>query len=189
MENTSTSVPTAPSDVLDFWFAEDHRKLWFNSTPDFDAEIRERFLPTWKAARDGELDSWRNTPRGALALVIVLDQFPLNMYRGQPESFSTEASSRVVATQAIERGLDRELTDPEKAFLYLPFMHSESLADQDRSLELFEAAGLTHNLRWARHHRDIVHRFGRFPHRNDILGRTSTPEERDWLSSPEAFRG
>jgi len=119
--------------------------------------------------------------------VVLLDQMPLNMFRGQPESFSTEAQSREVAGRAIERGLDQSLPDNQKAFLYLPYMHSEALVDQDRSVELFERAGLRENLRWAKHHRGIVRRFGRFPHRNAILGRESTPDEIEWLASPDSF--
>ena len=132
---------------------------------------------------------WEQTAEGALALVILLDQMPLNMYRGQPESFATEAQSREVAGRAITRHFDQYLPDKGKAFLYMPFMHSENLADQDRSVELFTNAGLQDNLRFARHHRDIVRRFGRFPHRNAILGRNSTPEETAWLASGEAFLG
>ena len=121
--------------------------------------------------------------------MILLDQFPLNMFRGRPEGFATEADSRAVAERAIERGFDQALDDQGKAFLYMPFMHSEFLADQERSLALFAAAGLDANLKWARHHRDIVHRFGRFPHRNAVLRRQHTPDETEWLASPEAFRG
>ncbi len=177
----------SPDEVLAFWFAEPAVQRWFRSTPAFDAEIRTCFEPTWHAAAAGELADWERTPRGALALVIVLDQFPLNMFRDQPAGYATEAASRGVAERAIARGFDAALGDRERAFLYLPFMHSEDLADQERSVALFEQAGLTDNLRWARHHRDIVRRFGRFPHRNTVLGRASTPEELGWLDSAEAF--
>jgi len=179
----------SPDDVLSLWFSERVKPLWFNSTPEFDAELRERFDDTLRAAARGELDDWARTPEGALALVIVLDQLPLNIYRGRPEAFATEAASRRVAAAAIERGLDQAMTDTQRAFLYLPFMHSEALADQERSVTLFEQAGLTDNVKWARHHREIVRRFGRFPHRNAILGRDSTPEELAYLSSEEGFRG
>ena len=182
-------MPAYPSEILEFWFSEDVRPFWFQSTPEFDAGLRERFLSTWRAAARGQLDDWRITPEGSLALVIVLDQFPLNMFRGQAESFSTEALSREVATEAIDRGWDRELDDAGKSFLYLPLMHSESLADQDRSVHLYRDAGLGDSLRWAEHHRAIIRRFGRFPHRNAALGRESTPEEREWLASKEAFQG
>ncbi len=178
----------SPEEVLGFWFAESAVKRWFRATPEFDAEVRLRFEPTWRAAAAGALGAWEATPRGALALVIVLDQLPLNMFRDRPEGYSTEAASRDVAERAIASGFDAGFDDREKAFLYLPFMHSEALADQDRSVELFEAAGLADNLRWARHHRDIVHRFGRFPHRNVVFGRHSSAEELDWLASDEAFK-
>lgn len=183
------AAPVAPHEVIEFWFSEPVRKLWFDSTPAFDQQLRERFGATYEAAAAGELDDWQRTPAGALALVIVLDQFPLNMFRGEARSFQTEARSREVAAAAIERGLDDSLDDKQKAFLYLPFMHSESLADQDRSVALFESAGLKDNLKWAYHHRDIVRRFDRFPHRNAILGRESTPEEAAYLDSDEAFTG
>lgn len=173
--------------VLGFWFSGPASRHWFSSTPAFDSVIRERFETTWRQARDGALRGWEQTPAGALALVIVLDQFPLNMYRGKAESFSTEAQARAVAERAIGRGFDRQLSGDQRAFLYLPFMHSESLADQERSVALFRAAGLEKNLGFALGHRDIVQRFGRFPHRNRILGRDSSAEELEWLASPGAF--
>jgi uncharacterized protein (DUF924 family) len=174
-------------DVLDFWFSERCRKCWFNSTQAFDREIQVNFESLWKAARDGELDSWKQTHEGALALAILLDQFPLNMYRGRPESFSTEAKAREVSDYALQQGFERQLDESQKLFLFLPFMHSEDLADQDRSVGLFEDAGM--EMRWALHHRDIVRRFGRFPHRNAILGRESSAEELAYLDSEEAFKG
>lgn len=176
-------------EIIDFWFAKPVRRLWFDSTSEFDTQLRERFLPTFEAAAAGQLDAWRETPAGALALVIALDQFPLNMFRGEPRSFATEARARDIAAAAIEQGFDEPLDDEQKVFLYLPYMHSESLADQDRSVALFEAAGLDDGLKWARHHREIVRRFGRFPHRNAILGRKSSPEEIAYLNSEEAFKG
>jgi uncharacterized protein (DUF924 family) len=177
----------SPAAVLDFWFSAEAAPRWFRATEAFDTEVRQRFLPTWEAARVGGLGDWEQSARGSLALVVVLDQLPLNMFRGQPACFATEAQSREVAERAIARGFDRQLDEREKMFLYLPFMHSEELADQDRSVALFEGARLRDNLRWARHHREIVRRFGRFPHRNLILGRISTPEEQEWLASPKAF--
>jgi uncharacterized protein (DUF924 family) len=179
----------SPDDVLEFWFSETVKPKWFQSTPEFDHQLTERFAPLWKAARSGELKAWSESPLPALALVIVLDQFPLNMFRGKPESFSTEADSREVARQAIANGFHHRLSKEQKAFLYLPFMHSEALADQDYSVQLFEDAGLDDSAKWARHHRDIVRKFGRFPHRNAILGRSSSPEEREYLDSDEAFHG
>jgi uncharacterized protein (DUF924 family) len=182
-------VSADPRQVLDFWFSPDTRPLWFRSTPEFDAHLRERFLETWKAAQRGQLNDWSSTPEGTLALVVVLDQFPLNMFRGHAESFSTEALSLRFARAAIDSGWDQNLDDAGKSFLYLPFMHSEALDDQERSVRLFRNAGLVDNLRWAEHHRDIIVRFGRFPHRNAALGRTNTLEEEEWLQSMDAFRG
>ena len=178
-----------PDELISFWFSARVRPLWFNSMPEFDAELREHYLATYRAALAGELAHWADTAEGALALVICLDQLPLNMFRGQLESFAGEAPSRLIAETAIKQGFDQALSDEQKAFLYMPYMHSENLADQDRVLELFAQAGLMDNLQWAKHHREIVARFGRFPHRNAILGRESTAEERAWLVSDEAFTG
>lgn len=186
------SNPTSlasPEAILAFWFAEPAPTLWFNSTPEFDQMLRDRFLATYQAAADGRLADWERTPSGALALTIVLDQFPLNMFRGQPESFATEAAACAVADRAIARGFDHRMQPVERLFLYLPFMHCETLADQDRSVALFEPLGLEDSLYFARHHRDLIRRFGRFPHRNAILGRESTSEEVAYLNSPEAFHG
>lgn len=179
----------SPQSLNDFWFDPEHEKLWFRSTVQFDQQILAQFETLWLAARSGQLSHWAQTAEGALALVILLDQMPLNMYRGQPASFATEKLSLAVAGSAVSRHLDQQLPDKGKAFLYMPFMHSEDLADQDRSVEFYEAAGMSDNLRFARHHRDIVRRFGRFPHRNAILGRRSTPEEDAWLASGKAFLG
>ena len=183
------NTPTPPKawEILDFWFSDAAKPRWFQSTPEFDQSLRKRFLDIFEQAEAGGLRDWSATPDGALALVIVLDQLPLNLFRNQARSFGTEAASREIAAAAIDRGFDQPLTDEGKAFLYLPFMHSEDRRDQDRSIALFEAAGLENNLRFAHHHRDIIARFGRFPHRNAILGRTSTREEIDWLDSPEGF--
>ena len=178
-----------PKEILGYWFTEPVRSQWFKATPELDCEIRQRYHDLWLKARDGGLEDWAGTPEGTIALVIVLDQFPLNMFRGQAEGFSTEAASRDIAAGAIAAGFDRHLPDEQKAFLYLPFMHSEDLHDQDRSVELYENPRLKENLRFAHHHRDIIRRFGRFPHRNQILGRESTTKELAWLDSPEAFTG
>lgn len=180
---------TLPQDILDFWYAPDMRSKWFASTPQLDASMRERFEPLWEAAVRGELDAWRSSPQGSLALAIILDQFPLNMFRGTPKSFSSEGQAIAVAKQALAQGFDQKIDPAQLAFLYMPLMHSEDFADQDLSVELFAAAGLENNLRFAQHHREIVRRFGRFPHRNAILGRTSTPQEIDYLNSDEAFKG
>ncbi len=183
------SVPITPRDVLEFWFAPEHRPLWFRSTPEFDGDVRRRFSALWQTAASGGLVAWETTSEGALALVLVLDQFPLNMFRGAAQAFATESASRRVADRAIARGFDQNMDDEGRMFLYMPFMHSEDLADQDRSVALFEMAALNRNLEWARHHREIVRRFGRFPHRNAALGRPSTQVEIAWLGSGGAFKG
>lgn len=176
-------------DIIKFWFSDDVSKMWFNSTPEFDKQLRRDYQTVWQDAQDDKLKDWEVIAEGALALVIILDQFPLNMFRGEALSFATEARSREVSQRAIDKGFDMTLENNQRFFLYLPFMHSESLVDQDYSVELFERAGMTDNLRWAKHHRDIVRRFGRFPHRNAILGRESSDEEIAWLDSDEAFKG
>ena len=176
-------------EIITFWFSEQVRPMWFRSTTEFDDEVRERFLETWQAATAGELDHWRQSAEGMLALIIVLDQFPLHMFRGKAESFSTGEKALKVADDAIARGFDRKLEPNYLPFLYMPFMHSENIEDQNRSVALFEAAGLKENLRFARHHCELIRRFGRFPHRNAILGRPSTDEEQAYLASKEAFHG
>jgi len=178
-----------PAELVDFWFSPVARKRWFNATPAFDQQLRERFQAAWAAARDGQLSDWEETAVGALALVLLLDQIPLNIFRNSAEQYSTEVAARAVAGRAIARGLDRALSAEQKSFLYLPYMHSEMLADQDRALDLYQAAGLEDWLQWSRHHRDIIRRFQRFPHRNTLLGRESTPAECAWLASAEGFSG
>ncbi len=175
--------------VIKFWFAAGMEKRWFRATPELDAEIRERFEPMWQAAAGGRLHAWEDSPDGSLALVIVFDQFPLNMYRGTAKAFTTEGDAIRVARQAVKRGHDAALHGAQKAFLYMPLMHSEDLADQDESVRLYAAAGLGENLRFAEHHRDLIRRFGRFPHRNAILGRESSAAELAYLASKEAFTG
>ncbi len=175
--------------VIGFWYADQSRSLWFSSNPEFDSKITDRFESLWQAARDSQLADWKNTPQGSLALSIVLDQFPLNMYRGEVKSFSTESQAIEIAKHAVAVGQDKQLPREQVAFLYMPLMHSEDLADQDESVRLFESTGLFENTRFARHHREIVRRFGRFPHRNEVLNRKSTPEELTYLASDEAFTG
>ncbi|HEC18870.1 MAG TPA: DUF924 domain-containing protein [Gammaproteobacteria bacterium] len=176
-------------ELIDFWFSEAVQPMWFNASAQFDRDLREVYEHSCQAALTGELDHWAVSAQGSLALVILLDQIPLNIWRGQAAGFAGEAPARRIASAAIDAGFDQALSPEQKAFLYLPFMHSEDLADQQRSVSLFTKADLTDNLRWARHHRDIVARFGRFPHRNVILGRESTAEELAWLASGEAFTG
>jgi uncharacterized protein (DUF924 family) len=187
-ELNPTAIAT-PVEVLTFWFTEPTPLLWFNSNQNFDQTLQKQFFATYHAAATQQLRDWEQAPTSAVALVIVLDQFPLNMFRGQPDSFATEAAARAIAERAIARGFDSELKPLERLFLYLPFMHSEALADQERSVKLFETLGMEDSTRFAHHHRDLIRRFGRFPHRNAILGRDSTPEELAYLASPEAFHG
>lgn len=178
-----------PTDILDFWYTPPMREHWFSSTPAIDADIRNRYQALWQQASQGELDHWQATPEGCLALCIILDQFPLNMFRNEVKSFATEQQAVAVSKHAIAQGLDGLLPQEQRAFLYMPLMHSENLADQDISVAMFDSAGLAGNARFAHHHREIVRRFGRFPHRNAILGRESTPEEMAYLNSREAFTG
>ena len=145
-----------PKELLDFWFSNDARGYWFRPTLDFDQEITARFAEIWGDARQGLRPDWQQSAEGTLALVILLDQFPRNMFRGQPDSFSTGAAALLIAERAINRGLDARLFNEQKVFLYLPYMHSELIAHQERSVSLFEQANLTGNLKWAKHHRDIV---------------------------------
>ena len=176
-------------DIIDYWFSDRIAKHWFSSTPGLDDEIRNTFEPTWASAAKGELDTWKSTPEGCLALIIILDQFPLNMFRGKAKSFQTESRAIEITMAAIGNGFDKELSADKLAFLFMPLMHSEHPGDQDLSVELFKKHNLSGNLRFARHHRDIVRKFGRFPHRNRILGRESTKEELEYLASEDAFKG
>ncbi|MDG6772857.1 DUF924 domain-containing protein [Thiomicrorhabdus sp. ZW0627] len=178
-----------PGEIIDFWYTLPMTKHWFRSTPEIDEQIRSRYESLWEKAADGGLDEWKQTAEGCLALCIVLDQFPLNMFRGEAKGFASEDKAVEVSRHAVSNGLDLELPVDRRAFLYMPLMHSENLRDQDESVRLFEASGLESNLRFARHHRELIRRFGRFPHRNVILERENTTDEKEYLSSPEAFTG
>jgi uncharacterized protein (DUF924 family) len=177
----TTSLPQTAEDVLAFWFADPAR--WWKKDPAFDAEIRARFIPLHEAIDRGEREDWLDTARSALAYVIVLDQFSRNMFRGTARSFASDPRALAAARRGVDRGDDRTLSDDERVFLYMPFMHSEWLDDQDRSCALF-LASRHDQARFAEMHRNIIRRFGRFPHRNAILGRTSTPEEDAFLKQP-----
>ncbi len=172
--------------LLRFWFDPAQRERWFDADPAFDCLVRDRFGDLLADGAAGSLDGWRDRapPRGALALCLVLDQLPRNVWRGTARAFATDARAREVARWAIAAGLDRSLRPEERLFLYLPFEHSEDLADQERSVALFEGLGDPGWLGYAVRHRDIVRRFGRFPHRNAALGRASTAEELDFLREP-----
>lgn len=170
---------TEADDVIAFW-QEAGPALWFAKDADFDGRFRERFLAMHEAAARGELTHWMRNANGTLALVILLDQFPRNSFRGTPRMYATDDAARAIADAAFAAGHDRAIPAELRVFLVLPFGHSESLADQDRAVELSRAIGPA-DLAHAEHHRDIVRRFGRFPHRNPILGRTMTPEEQKYL--------
>lgn len=178
-----------PNTVLDYWFRKENQHFWFASTPEIDTQMREQFNDLWDSAKSGELDDWKNSAEGCLALCIVLDQLPLNMFRGAPRSFSTEQQSIEIAKHAIQKGFDQQINKERLAFLYMPLMHSEKLADQDFAISLFEKAGLEGNTRFAKHHRELIKTYGRFPHRNDILGRENTLAEIEYLKSKQAFTG
>jgi len=169
-----------PDDVLAFWRAAGP-KQWFNKDEAFDAGIKTRFLPTYEAAARGALTDWEATPESALAFLIVLDQFPRNMFRNDARAFAADALARSIAERALARGFDQRVAAGERLFFYLPFEHSESTADQERACALVRALGDADLLRWAELHADIIRRFGRFPHRNAVLGRVSTPAEQAFL--------
>ncbi len=175
-----------PEAVLAFW-REAGPDKWFTKDDAFDAAIREKFLATYEAAATGKLAAWEATAEGALALTIVLDQFPRNMFRGDPRTYAADPVARQVANRALKRGYDQDVPAAERGFFFLPFMHSEELVDQERCVELYRAAG-SDDLKYAEEHRDIVRRFGRFPHRNAMLGRATTPEEQAFLDGG-GFKG
>ena len=181
-----------PQDVLAFWFADGpgvRREVWFKRTDAFDAACGG-FRAVLADALRGDLNHWSSTPHGALALVIVLDQFPRNIHRGTPQAFCGDAAALAIAEAAISGGFDRALLPVERVFLYLPFEHSEDAADQDRSVALFESMAGEPNMAltidYAHRHRDVIRRFGRFPHRNPILGRTNSAAEDAYLAEPGA---
>jgi uncharacterized protein (DUF924 family) len=180
------TIATA-ADVLAFWRAAGEKK-WFAKDDAFDAEIKARFLDTYEAAARGALSDWEATPESALTLVIVLDQFPRNMFRRDARTFAADATARAVADRALARGFDQQVAGDEPMFFYLPFEHSEAMADQERCCALFRAMGNADLLRWAELHADIIRRFGRFPHRNAALGRTTTPDEKSYLDN-DGFAG
>ncbi|MCK5814044.1 MAG: DUF924 domain-containing protein [Cocleimonas sp.] len=181
------------ADILDFWYSDNIKKAWFSSTPELDMKIHARYEFLWKKAIQGKLEDWKNTADGCLALIIILDQFPLNMFRNTAQSFSSEQQAVAVCYHAIKEGFDQDImqqSGAEKiAFLYMPLMHSERMIDQDNAVNCFVASGLEGNIRFAKHHREIIKKYGRFPHRNALLGRNNTAEESIYLASKEAFLG
>lgn len=163
--------------ILDFWIGEVGPARWYAVEPELDSAIRDRFGPLWEQGWAGELQNWISQPEASLALVILLDQFPRNMFRGHADQFATDPLALAIARQAIEKGFDGELDKPARSFLYMPFQHSEDLDDQKRSLLLFTQLGNDEQLKYAKLHHDIIERFGRFPHRNAILGRPPRADE------------
>jgi uncharacterized protein (DUF924 family) len=180
-----------PTEILDFWFESDpseRRKQWFDKAPEFDVACA-RFSEAIRAARAGEFDHWAATPHGGLALIILLDQLSRNVFRGSAEAFAADRHARAIARGMIARGFDTRLTPIQRMFVYLPFEHAETIDDQNESVRLFEALGDAagpDTIGHAHRHRDVIRRFGRFPHRNAVLGRANTPEETDYLAQPGA---
>lgn len=173
-----------PQDVIGFWRAAGPAK-WFAKDQGFDQSIRLKFEPVHHAAARGEYDHWAATPDGTLALLLLLDQFPRNLYRNSAHAFATDPKARSLARSALDAGFDKQVEPQLRPFFYLPFEHSEDIADQDLACRLSEVhlqeTGDAATLKWAVLHREIIEKFGRFPHRNDCLGRTTTPEEQAFL--------
>jgi uncharacterized protein (DUF924 family) len=174
------------ADLIDFW-RDAGRDRWFARDDAFDTELRTRFLDAHLAAARGEREAWRDTPDGALALVLLLDQLPRNLFRGSAQAFASDALARADAERAIAAGFDLRVDPALRVFFYLPFEHSETLADQDRSVASIAMVDDADYLHYAQAHRDVIRRFGRFPHRNAALGRSNTPEEQTWLDAGGGF--
>ena len=173
---------TIPADILSFW-RDAGSDRWYRRDDAFDTEVRRRYLELWRKAAAGGLSSWEATDDGALALTIVLDQFPRNMFRDDPRTYASDRQARDTAARAIDRGADARIDPTLLEFLYMPFMHSEHLPDQLRCIELFGGTANAENKQYAEEHADIIRRFGRFPHRNRVLGRPTTPEEQAFLDA------
>lgn len=182
--SASPHQPITPDDIIDFWFSKRVKPFWFKKSSEFDREIEQRFFDTYQLAKTGTLDNWRNDSDAALALIIVLDQFPRNMFRDTPQAFATDSKAVELTKYAVARNYQRNLSPEQQAFLYMPLMHSENRIDQTQCVELFRKLGRANNLKFAIKHQEIIDRFGRFPHRNQILGRESTPAEREFLTQP-----
>ena len=169
-------------EILDFWLSLD-QDAYFSVNPDLDEKIRQRFMGDYETARRGGYMSWQASPRQTLALIVLLDQFPRNMFRGQAQAFATDGEALEVARTAVSREDDMKLALALRRWVYLPFMHSESLDDQLTCIRLCQRSGLEDTAKWARVHADVIEKFGRFPHRNAVLGRTSTDEEVAFLEA------
>jgi uncharacterized protein (DUF924 family) len=188
---------STPREILDFWFGREgdegygeFREAWFTKDPEFDREVWDRFEGAYEEAAAGRLDHWKDEAQSCLALIILLDQFTRNMFRGDPKTYATDDKVREAARHAVEHAYDRELSPYGRLFVYLPFEHSEDLEDQRFSVELFRGLaaemGSEDLLGYAVRHLEIIERFGRFPHRNEILGRATTPEEAEFLRGPDS---
>jgi len=177
---TGASPLPSAADVVAFW-RDAGADRWYKKDAAFDDEIRTRFLEAYEAAAAGKFAAWEQNAEGALALLILLDQIPRNMFRGSPRAFACDAQARAITAGAIVRGFDSQVEPVLRQFFYVPFEHSEDLADQQRGVALYKAAGDADGLKWAELHADIIRRFGRFPHRNPALGRVTTPEEQKFL--------
>lgn len=192
------NIPQRAAALIDFWFGtagdperEQHRPIWFRGTDEFDAALRREFLADYEAAAAGKLGAWEGSPEGALALVLLLDQVPRNIFRHQPEAYATDAAAREATARALEAGFDQKVPPAWRLFFYMPFHHSENLADQRRSVTLLNAMPRNPDRggslrRYGSPYVDVIERFGRFPHRNEILGRQSTPEEIAFMARPKA---
>jgi uncharacterized protein (DUF924 family) len=172
-------TPDWRADLLKFWFGLDYDQ-WWNSTPELDHRIRERFLKLWTEKRQLPVDSFLEDPLTALAAVILFDQLPRNMFRGHADQYSTDHLALAISETALDKGFDKELQPNERQFLYMPLQHSENLADQNRSVLLFTELGDARQIGYAKEHRDVIQKFGRFPHRNAVLGRTPRAGEAEF---------
>ena len=170
-----------PTEIVGFWFSAPVRPMHFRKSQEFDKQITDKFLSIYETASRGELNDWSSTAQGALALILTLDQFPRNIFRDDRRSFESDRLARRASKTAIEHGFESQYTVEQRSFLYMPFMHSEDLNEQDYSVVQYEKLGVESSLKFAIAHRDIIERFGRFPHRNEILARASTPREIEFL--------
>jgi uncharacterized protein (DUF924 family) len=178
-----------PIDIINYWYSDEIQKYWFSSTKEIDIQIKNKYEKIWQQANVGYYDNWMNKADGCLALIIIFDQFPLNMYRGKKASFKTEKKAIEITLHALKKGFDKDIEQKKLIFLFMPLMHSENLEHQNLAIKLFEKYKLMKNLEFAKHHKNIIKKFGRFPHRNLILKRESTKQEIEYLKSEQAFNG
>jgi uncharacterized protein (DUF924 family) len=170
--------------IISFWFEEINSKYWFKKDADFDQQLKLRFFKVYLAATRSELYHWRQSPMGSLAEIIVLDQFSRNFFRESAKAFEFDSLALALSQNAIEKGFDQQIPVNQRSFLYMPFMHSESLIIHDEAIKLFSIKGLENNLKYEHQHRNIIMKFGRYPHRNQVLGRQSNQQEIEFLNNP-----